>query len=94
MNEGNLEVLLELQRKFQSHASGAQQLEQILPQSEDVVFASIDTIDVVVVLGLQLLGHGHDGLHALLVRQNVRLDGFVLLGSSFHRSQVETEIIL
>ena len=90
----NLEVLLQLQRKFQTHSSGSQQFEEILPQTEDVVFAGVDSIDVVVVFCFQFLGNSYDGLHSFFVSKNVRFNSFVLLGGSFDSSQVKSEIVL
>lgn len=45
-------------------------------------------------LCLQLGAHRDHRLHALLIREDVRLDGLVLLGGRLHRRQVEAEVVL
>ena len=92
--DSNLEVLLQLQRQFQTHTPGPQQFQKIVPQAEDIIFASIDAINVVIIFGFQFQSNGHHSLNTFFVSQDVRFDGFVLLGSSFHSSQIETKVVL
>ena len=54
----------------------------------------IDSVDIVIVLLFQFVGHGHHGLHALLVGVDVRFDGLVFFGGRLHRGQIVAEIIL
>merc|ERR550539_1616864 len=89
-----LEVVLQLQTQLQPGSSRLQKLQEIIPESEDVVLPGVDSVDVVVVLGLQLQGHGHHGLHSLLVGEDVRLDSFVLFSCGLNRRQVEAKVVL
>ena len=89
-----LEDPLQSEAKLQPRSSGSEQLEQIVPQSQDVVLSGVDSADVVVVFRFQFLGDCDDGRHSFLVRVNVRLDGFVLLGRRLPGRQVEAEIVL
>jgi hypothetical protein len=65
-----------------------------LPKTEDVVLASVDAINVMIILCFKLLGHGHNSLDALLVSKNVSLNSFVLLGRCFNGCQVKSKVIL
>lgn len=89
-----LEDALQRQVLVQAAPAAPQQLLQVVPQPQDVVLAHVDPLGVVVALRLQLLGDVHQGLDALLVGGDVRLDGVVLLLGCLHRWQVITKVIL
>ncbi len=89
-----LEVVLQLQGKFQSLSPGLEKLQKEIPEPENVVFARIDPLDVVIVFGLEFVGDGDDGLNAFLVGKDVRLDGLVLLGGGLDSSEVEAKVVL
>lgn len=89
-----LEDSLQAQVEFQSLASSFQELQEVVPQPQNIVFAHRDTLDVMVVLSLQLRGYSHYHLNTLLVRGDVRLDGFVLLGGRLHGLQIKTKVVL
>jgi hypothetical protein len=65
-----------------------------LPKAENVVFTSVDAIDVVIIFCLQLLSDSHNRLDTFLIGKNVRLDGLVFLGGSFDSGQVESKVVL
>lgn len=89
-----LEYLLQPQVHLEALPPGPEQLQQVLPEPDDVVLPRRDALDVVVVLRFQLPGHGHHGLHALLVRGNVRLDGLVLFRGSLDCGKVKSKVVL
>jgi len=89
-----LEVVLQLQGKFQSLSPGLEKLQKEIPKPENVVFARVDPLDVVIVFGLEFVGDGDDGLNAFLVGKDVRLDGLVLLGGGLDSSEVEAKVVL
>lgn len=89
-----LEDPLQRQVLVQAPATSLQQLLQVVPEAQDVVFPRVDPLGVVVALRLQLPRDGHQGLDALLVRCDVRLDGVVLLLGRLHGRQVVTKVVL
>jgi len=54
----------------------------------------VDSEYIVVVLLLQLVGHGDHSLYSLLICIDICFYGLVLLGSGLYSRQVETEIVL
>lgn len=89
-----LEDPLQGQVLIQTRPTGLQQLLQVVPQTQDVVFPHVDPFGVVVPLGLQLPRDVHQGLDALLVRSDIRLNGIVLLLRCLDCRQVVTKVIL
>lgn len=89
-----LEDLLQGQVLIQTPPTSLQQLLQVVPQAQDVVFPHINTFGIMVSLRLQLLRDVHQGLNTFLIRSDVRLNGIVLLLRSLHRWQVVTKVIL
>ena len=81
-------------RQSQSHSSGSKQLQQVLPQPEHVVLASVHTLNVVIGFVLELLSDRDDCLDSLFVCPDVSLDCLVLLHGGLHSREVETEIVL
>lgn len=89
-----LEDTLQAEVHLQPLPAGLQQLQQILPQAQHVVFARRDSLDIVIVFSLQLSGHGHHRLHSLLICRDIRLNGFMFFGCCLDRLEVESEIVL
>lgn len=89
-----LEEVLQGEVHLQALAPGSQQLQELLPEPQDVVLPPVDALDVVVALQLQLLGHRLNGLHPLPVGSCVCLDGLVLLLGCLHRCQVLPKVVL
>ena len=89
-----LEDPLQGQVLIQTSPASLQQLLQVVPQAQDVVFPHVDALGVMVSLRLQLLGDVHQDLNTLLVRSDVRLNGIVLLLRCLHCRQVVTKVIL
>ena len=88
-----LHALVERVAGLESRASRLDQLEQVVPEHEDVAFARIDALDVVVVLLLEHLGDVDDVAHALLEGANVGLDGLLLLERRLHGLHVDAELV-
>lgn len=89
-----LEEPLQGQVLIQTRPASLQQLLQVVPQAQDVVFPHVDAFGVVVALGLQLLRDVHQDLNTFLIRRDVRLDCIVLLLRCLHCWQVVTKVIL
>ena len=73
---------------------GPEQLQQVLPEPDDVVLPCCDALDVVVVLCLQFPGHSHHSLHALLVCSDVSLNGFMLFRGGLNSRKVKSKVVL
>ncbi len=89
-----LEDPLQRQVLIQTPPTSLQQLLQVVPQTQDVVFPHVDPFGVMVALRLQLLRDVHQGLNTFLIRSDVRLNGIVLLLCRLHCWQVVTKVIL
>lgn len=89
-----LEDPLQCEVLVQTPPTGLQQLLQVIPKTQDVVFTYVDPFGVMVTLGLQLLRDVDHGLNAFFVRSDVRLDSVVLLLRCLHCRQVIAKVIL
>lgn len=77
----------------------------MIPKSDNLVYyhgliyfewnkPGVDAVNVMIVLCLELLTDSDNGLYSLLISQDVCLYRFVLLGSRFHSSQVNSKVVL
>lgn len=89
-----LEDSLQGQVHLQSLPASLEQLQQALPQMDDIVLPGQDAPDAVVPLHFQFFGHRDHDLHAVFVRRHVRLDGLVLLDGRLHGLKVKAKVVL
>ena len=54
----------------------------------------VDALNVVVVFRLKLFRDGYNGLHAFLVRENICLNGLMLLARGIHRPEIRAKVVL
>lgn len=89
-----LENLLQTEVHLQSLSPRPEQLQQILPEADNVVLSRSDAFDIMVIFSLKLLCNRNHGLDSFFISCNVCLNGLVLLCCGLYCWKVKAKIIL
>ena len=84
---------LEVVGEFEALPTFGDETHEVLPVHFDVLLPCFDGGVIVVILGFQLVGNGHNVLEAFFKCGDIRLNGFLLLKCGFDGREIGAKLI-